>query len=336
MSIRVVSPGLLSTIQDTGRHGYRKDGIIASGAMDLNAYRIANLLTGNNQVDACLEMCLTGATLSFETSHLIALTGADLSPTLDGTPVKMWRPIWVPKGSVLSFGAPRSGCFTYLAIAGGFDIPKVLKSYTTCLAAGFGGFKGRALLKNDLLECKIATELLPLLNSIHHLGSGHSVVEAHWAPDPMLLPVYDDNPVIRIIRGPEWNLFNRWSQEALLGQPFVVSAQSNRMGYRLQGPALSLATPAELLSGAVTFGTVQVPASGNPIILTADHQTTGGYPRIANVVSADFSPLVQTQSGKFIYFKEVTLAEAQQLLYEQESRLEKLKMAIYLKLNQEA
>ncbi|WP_224997383.1 biotin-dependent carboxyltransferase family protein [Cesiribacter sp. SM1] len=334
MSIKVISPGLLCTIQDAGRHQYKKDGIITSGAMDLDACKIANLLTGNNMEEACLEICMKGPELYFENSYLIALSGADLSPMLDGVAVKMWRPIWVPKGSTLSFGAPRSGCFTYLAVAGGFNIPKVLESYSTYLAARFGGYKGRALMKNDVLECNTAKEILPLLNSIYRLGSGNHVVEAHWAPDPQLLPAYDENPVIRFIRGPEWQLFSKASQDALLNEPFKVSARSNRMGYQLQGPELSLSRPAEILSSAVTFGTVQVPGSGNPIILTADHQTTGGYPRIANVISADFSPLVQTQAGKNIYFKETTLADAHQLLSEQGNKLELLRMAIHLKLNQ--
>ncbi|AHM63559.1 Urea amidolyase protein [Flammeovirgaceae bacterium 311] len=336
MSVKILSPGLLSTIQDAGRSGYRKEGIIASGAMDLYAHRIANLLVGNEEEEASIEICMSGLSLQFEASHLVAITGADLSPAVDGISVKMWRPVWIPKGSILSFGAPASGCFAYLAIAGSFDVPEVLGSYATYLAAGLGGYRGRPLQTDDLLECKKATELLPLLNSLKHLGSGHSVVEAPWAPDTQLLPEYQENPVIRVIRGLEWELFNKESLQIFLAEPFRVTAHSNRMGYRLQGPSLSLATQAELLSSAVSFGTVQVPASGDPIVLAADHQTTGGYPRIANVISADFSSLVQTQAGKKIYFKEVTLAQAHQLLFEQQNKLVQLKLAIQIKLNQQA
>lgn len=334
MSFSILSPGLLTTVQDTGRWGYQKEGIIVSGAMDLRALRIANLLVGNPENSAAVEISHIGPTIKFTADHLISITGADLSPTINKVPVKLWRPIFVRKDSILAFGAPRSGSFAYLAVAGSFDVPAVMGSSATYLKAGFGGFEGKSLQAGDLLPCKGPAEGT-VYNFKESSGSQqHSFfVQARWFSDPSLYLSPEATPAIRFIKGPEWELFSQSSQNYFLEEEFKLSPQSDRMGFRLTGPLLSLATAAELLSSAVTFGTVQVPASGNPIILMADRQTTGGYPRIAQVITTDLSKLAQLPTGKTIRFKEIPLQQAQHLLIAQERQLHSLKRALRFKLS---
>lgn len=334
MSLRILSAGLLSTLQDSGRWGYQKEGVLVSGAMDLQALCIANLLVGNPDTTAGLEISLIGPRICFEEDQLIALSGADLSPTIDGVPVRMWRLIWVKKGAVLAFGTPLSGRFGYLAVAGGFGIAPVMGSVSTYIRAGIGGFYGRALQKGDLLPCASSPERIRCF--LHQQGNNSQesgFVEASWAPTPELLPLYQESPVIRAMKGPEWALFTQKSRKALWEDPFTISEQADRMGYRLQGPLLTLISSMELLSSAVAFGTVQIPANGQPIVLLADHQTTGGYPRIAQVATADFSTLVQLPPGKSFHFAQITVQQAQQLYLAQEQRLKQLKTAIALKVN---
>jgi antagonist of KipI len=332
MSLEILKPGLLTTIQDTGRYGHQKEGIIVSGAMDTFALRVANLLVGNPQHQAALEITLTGPAIRFTEDQLISLTGADLSPAIDGERLKMWRPLFVRQGSTLVFNEPRSGCRTYLAVSGGFAIPEVMGSYATYLKAGIGGFKGRALQTGDLIPCQSATSngrALFEMAAAPAQGQGH--VSTKWTPDPQLYPNYQASPTIRAIKGPEYELFSETAKEQIWTERFQVSVQSDRMGYRLQGVSLYLAEQAELISSAVTFGTVQVPPEGQPVVLMADHQTTGGYPRIAQVISADLPILAQVVPGQTIRLQEVSLEEAQQLYMSQEQHIEQLERAIHLK-----
>ncbi|RAU82934.1 5-oxoprolinase subunit C family protein [Pontibacter arcticus] len=334
MSIKVLKPGLLSTIQDTGRYGYQKEGIMVSGAMDEVAIRIANLLIGNDQQAAALEVTLLGPTLYFEADCLIAITGADLSPSINGKPVKLWRPTLVKRNSTLAFGAPVRGCRAYIAVGGGFDVPEIMGSYATYLRAGIGGFKGRALQTGDILTCckPVGNPKLHWEQLQETIGIG-DYAQTTWSPSPELYPTYEHNSTIRAVKGPDYELFPSSSQEYLWTEKFMITTASDRMGYRLQGMPLSLTENKEMLSSAVTFGTIQVPAQGQLIILMADHQTTGGYPRIAQVITADLSQLAQVQPGKFIRFEETTLEKAQQLFIEQEQKIEQLKWALQFKIN---
>ncbi|MBJ6107966.1 biotin-dependent carboxyltransferase family protein [Hymenobacter sp. BT523] len=332
MSISVLRPGLLTTVQDLGRHGYQQDGILVSGAMDATALRVANLLVGNPEPAAGLEITLLGPRLRFETDHLIALTGAHLSPTLNGRPVGMHRPVWVAAGTKLAFGAAVAGSRAYLAVSGGFDVPPVLGSRSTYLRAGFGGFRGRALRAGDQLFVAGPTPTgQQLMAALAASAASADWAQARWAPGPALCPALRPSPVIRAVVGPEYKQFSPESQRAFWHEPFAVSAAADRMGYRLQGPVLTRHTDAELLSSAVTFGTVQVPAGGQPIVLMADHQTTGGYPRIAQVITADFSALAQVRPGQSIRFREVSLVEAQALYLAQERRLRALQRAVEIR-----
>jgi antagonist of KipI len=323
MGLEILKPGLLTTIQDTGRHGFQKDGIIVSGAMDTFALRVANLLVGNAQHEAALEITLTGPSIRFTEDQLIALSGADLSPTINGESIAMWRPVHVKKDSILEFNAPKSGCRSYLAVAGGLDLPQVLGSYATYLRAGIGGFQGRALQAGDVIPCRTCDEQ----------GIAQSFSSSKWTPDPQLYPNYQPNPCIRAIKGPEYELFSETSRAQIWSERFQVSVQSDRMGFCLQGVSLYLEEPVELISSAVAFGTVQVPPEGKPIVLMADHQTTGGYPRILQVISADLPILAQVVPGQTISFEEVTLEEAQQLYIQQEQHLVQLARAVHLKNN---
>lgn len=334
MGLEIIKPGMLTTLQDRGRYGHQKEGIIAGGAMDAFALRVANLLAGNPEEEAVMEITLTGPTIRFTEDQLIALTGADLSPALNGEPLPMWRPLFVREGSTLSFGAPRSGCRTYLAVSGGFDIPKVMGSYATYLQAGIGGYQGRALQAGDFIPCHQPTAAgIALFSQATGTTAGHKHTAATWTPDPQLYPDYKPNPTIRAIKGPEFELFSQTSREQIWTERFQVSTQSDRMGYRLQGVSLYLDEPTELISSAVSFGTVQVPPDGKPIVLMADHQTTGGYPRILQVVTADLPILAQVMPGQTISFEEVSLEEAQQLYIRQEQHLTQLARAIHLKHN---
>jgi antagonist of KipI len=325
VGIKIIKPGLLTTIQDNGRFGYRKEGIIVSGAMDGWALRIGNLLTGNDEKEAGLEITQQGPVLFFEAPQLIAITGADLSPTINQQPVPLWRPVFVNKGSVMEFGKPHKGCRAYVTFAGGLPIPQILGSRSTYLHARIGGWQGRALQQGDIIPFNKEYTLLPLSDM---RGHKNAFTATRWTISPDLLPMYEKDPVIRMIKGPEYELFTEESKDYLTNSSFQISPQSDRMGYRLKGPALSLKTPGEMLSTAVTFGTIQVPASGSSIILMADHQTTGGYPRIGQVVSADFSRLAQAPACSFISFQEVSLKEAQQLFIRQEKKIQLIKRSL--------
>lgn len=323
--LKIIKGGLQTTVQDLGRTGFQKYGVIASGAMDPFAHRTANLLVGNAEQEATLEIALAGPTIEFQESAFIAICGADLSPTIDGVSVKRWRTLSVNKGSILKFGAPRTGCRAYVAIAGGISVAPVMNSKSTYLRAGIGGFHGRALDAGDELPIgRIADEAIEALRKA-------SDQEVDWQ---IPAPRYSAEPIVRLMRGRQFDLFNSTSQQRLFTEAFSVSTDSDRMGYRLEGPQLSLTEPKELISEAVAFGSIQVPADGNPIILLADRQTTGGYPKIGQIASVDLPLATQLKPGDRIRFKEITLEEAQTLFIEQEQQIRQLKVGIRLKMEE--
>ncbi|WP_210490121.1 biotin-dependent carboxyltransferase family protein [Rufibacter aurantiacus] len=329
MGIKVEKPGLLTTVQDLGRYGFQKQGMVVSGAMDSFALRLANLLAGNPENAAALEITLSGPSLRFQEDSLIALAGANLSPKLNGKPIPNHRPVFVRKGTLLEFGAPVQGCRAYLAVAGGFSVPQVMGSASTYARAGVGGYAGRALQKDDVLPIKeYASEQLRYWQE--KCPAAEPFLASTWSISPNVLPTYSENPTLRVLLGPEYALFSENALKTFWSAEFKVSAAADRMGYRVDGPALDLKEPVELLSSAVTFGTVQVTPSGNPIILMAEHQTTGGYPRIGQIISADFPLLAQVRPGSRLRFHQVSLAEAHQLYYRQEQTLEHLKRVLHL------
>ncbi|KQL35746.1 biotin-dependent carboxyltransferase family protein [Psychrobacillus sp. FJAT-21963] len=326
MSIRVLHSGLLTTIQDIGRYGSQKFGVIVSGAMDSYSLRLANLLVGNKENEATLEITLFGTTLQFDEDTLISITGGDFLPTIDGKKVLSWRPILIKKNSVLKFNSAIKGSRAYVAFAGGIDIPEIMESKSTYLRANIGGFKGRALQKGDIFSVGEVSEIGEKL--IEQLKNS----DATWSVDFNNLIRFEQNQYIRVLKGTEFNRFDQESQNIFFEKPYTLTVQSDRMGYRLDGPTLSLAENFELLSEGVTFGTVQIPSNGQPIILMADRQTTGGYPKIAQVITADLPSLAQIQPTGTIRFKEVTLAEAENEIFKNEQQIKNIKNAIHYKI----
>jgi antagonist of KipI len=331
MSCSILRPGLLTTIQDAGRFGYQQAGVIVSGPMDPWALRLVNLLVGNPAGSAGLEITLLGPTIRFEADHLICISGADLSATLNDQKLPLNRPVAVRQGNTLAFGAARLGCRAYLALSGGFAVPRVLGSQSTYLRAQLGGLEGRALQAGDVVP---ATGPTPAGMRLHQRLLAHSPGQqwaaAPWYPKVAPAPAAGATTTVRALRGPEFELFTEDSQQAFWQAEFTVTPNSDRMGYRLAGPELHRHTEREILSTAVTFGTVQVPAAGHPIVLMADHQTTGGYPRIGQVISADFSLLAQVPPGGRLRFQEVGLTEAQYWYLHQEKHFQQLQRALAL------
>ncbi|MGG3874757.1 biotin-dependent carboxyltransferase family protein [Brevibacillus laterosporus] len=337
MSIRVIKPGLLTLIQDQGRFGFRKYGVVTSEAMDPLALRIANMLVGNSEQLATLEMTLTGAELAFEHDSLIAITGADLSFTINGERLPMWRPIFIRAGTVMKGGGCRTGCRAYVAVAGGIEVEQVLGSRSTYARAGMGGYQGRSLQTGDYLSVGEQADVTrAFLKNWHQRLAKKTSVESwasvDWSVSAECLATYRRNPQVRISRGTHFSLFTSESQQHLFHSSYKITPQSDRMGYRLQGAVLQLAEPIELLSEAVAFGTIQVPTEGYPIILLADRQTTGGYPRIGQVATVDLPILAQMRPGEEIMFTEISRDESEQLLVEREQFIMELRQGIHLQM----
>ena len=329
MSITVLKPGLLTTIQDMGRPCYQKYGVIVSGAMDTYSARLSNIIVGNSENEAVLEITLIGPSLKLEKGTLFSLTGANLSPTIDGKSIPIGRAIYLTKDCILEFGTCINGCRSYLAIAGGFDIPIVMNSKSTYLRAGFGGFKGRALKKNDVL--KIGTKSKLSTNIIKSFNGNATFVLSSWHLKSFV-DINSENTVIRVFESTNFKDFKEESIKKLFTTKFTVSSKSDRMGYKLFGEKIELKHTMEMISEPVNLGTIQIPPDGNPIILLSDRQTTGGYPKIANVASVDIQKIAQLKPNDKITFKKITLEEATQLYFERETVVRELKESINLML----
>jgi antagonist of KipI len=300
--------------------------------MDRVALRLANLLAGNDESDAAFEAALVGPAITFDEETVIAVTGADLRPSIDDTPVSLWRPIWVRAGATLRFAAPGAGCRTYVAVAGGLDVPPVFGSRSTYLRAGFGGHEGRPLKSADVLfTCPRSVAADQLVTSLRSVGRSSSA--ARWSVAMTLRPPYADDVVVRVTGGAHLGALTEASRETLFTETFRVSSSSDRMGYRLEAQTLSLREPLELLSEGVTFGTVQLPPGGAPIILMADAQTTGGYPRIAEVASVDLPLIAQLKPGDRLRFRPVSLGEAQALYLARELDIAQARVGLALRLS---
>lgn len=327
MSIQVLHPGLMTTIQDLGRFGSQKFGIIVSGAMDPISLRIANLLVGNDEGEGALEITLLGTTLQFDTDELVAITGGDLQPTIDGEKAPMWRPVLIRKGSVLQFKSAVNGSRAYVAFAGGIVVPEVMGSKSTYLRAAIGGLQGRALQKGDVLDSGDSNPISQAF--VHQLEK--MTAHFNWSVDFTDFLSFEKTQTIRVLHGAEFERFDTESQQAFFSKPYQLTTQADRMGYRLDGAPLRLSEKFELLSEGVTYGTIQVPSNGQPIILMVDRQTTGGYPKIGQVISIDLPCLAQMQPNSTIQFKECSLEQAEVELIKQEQLLRKLAMGIQFK-----
>ncbi|MDR7073244.1 biotin-dependent carboxyltransferase family protein [Fictibacillus barbaricus] len=335
--IKITKPGLLTSVQDLGRYGYQKFGVIASGVMDQTAHRIANLLVGNDENAATLELTLLGPDMEFEKDALISICGGDLSPKIDGNSVKLWRPVFVRAGSKLKFGGCKTGCRAYLAVAGGYTVNDVMESKSTYVRAGIGGFNGRALLADDVLEIGKSSELSQQIASLlADQSEEEKFAQVTWSIASEFMTLSESKPKARVIKGRQYDWFTKESQIKFFSEPFEITSKSDRMGYRLKGSKLELENEQEMLSEAVTFGTVQVPSEGNPIILLADRQTTGGYPKIGQIASVDHSLMAQLKPGDKVSFVEITHEEAQKLYLHREDQIQQLKQGIALKIKQQS
>jgi antagonist of KipI len=332
MSIKVLEPGLSTTVQDLGRVGYQQYGVVVGGVMDKVAARLANALIGNSEEDAVLELTLMGPTLLFQSDTLISICGADLSAKIDEVPVPLWRPIYVKEGSILRFGRPHQGCRAYLALAGGIDVPLVMESRSTYVRGGIGGYHGRAMQKGDVLNLNPikSNHIKNLTEVLSKQVESDPFKSVNWTVSAQIKPAYKKDPEIRFIKGPQYDQFTEKSREQFLTEYYQVTSKSDRMGYRLSATALELSDKVELLSEAVTMGTIQVPNDGQPIILMADRQTIGGYPKIGYVASIDFPVLSQVMPGEKLTFKEISILNAQWLLLEREQMLSEVRIGISL------
>jgi antagonist of KipI len=305
--IEVRSPGLLTTVQDLGREGFGPIGVSASGAADPVALRIGNRLVGNAEGAAALEMTLIGGAFLFPERSVVALAGSDFAATLDGKCVAMWTSVEIGADQTLQLGPTRSGARCYLCVRGGVDVKLFLGSASTHLLSGLGGFQGRALRKRDFLKIGTAGGTFRTFRK----QTLAAKALAHLAP----------RKVLRVTDGPQSDWFSDDARKTFYAATYRVTEESNRMGLRLDGPPTASALGGEMISEGVSLGAVQITAGGLPIILFVEQQTTGGYPKIANVISADLPSLGQVKPRDEIRFERVDLETAHSLFVEQEKLL---------------
>ena len=302
--IQVQEPGLLTTVQDLGRDGFGPLGVSPSGAADPISLRLGNRLVANPESAAALEMTLLGGTFLFPEGAILALTGSDFVASLDGTVVDLWTSVDVRPGQTLRVGPARSGARCYLCVGGGIAVKPFLGSSSTHILTGLGGFEGRPLQKGDVLHIASAT------------GSFRKRTIAPQARNHL-----SPRHVLLVTPGPQSNWFSESSLSEFYRETYRVGEQSNRMGLRLEGKAVTQNSPGEMITEGVSLGAVQVTHGGLPIILFVEQQTTGGYPKIANVISADLHRVGQLRPRDEIRFEQVTFEAARSLLMEQEKML---------------
>jgi len=302
---RVINPGFFTTVQDLGRQGFLKYGVPVSGAMDDFSLLLANMLVTNKPNDACLEIPLIGPELEALKDTQIAITGGNISPQINGQDIEMWQTLKIKEGDVVSFGKTRNGCRAYLSIRGGINVPPVLGSRSTYIRCEMGGIKGRQLKTGDFIEG---------FNSAKVLDVKLSLPEDY-------IPTFSNEAHVRVVLGPQLDSFTEKGVETFLSNPYTISLEADRMGYRLDGSVIEHKAQIETISDAILPGTVQVPPNGKPIITMKDAQTTGGYPKIATLITSDLYILGQAKPKDTVYFHEIALPEARRKLIEYKRRL---------------
>lgn len=314
MGFRVIKGGLLTTVQDLGRNGYQAQGFNVNGVMDRRAFRIANLLLDNPENEAVLECTLIGPTLEFTAPMIISITGGDFRPEINDEEVPMYTALYVAEGDVLKLGSARSGRSCYIAFSNYLKVPVVMGSRSTNLKCRIGGFKGRKLEDGDYIETRITRRIyLPTFLS-----------------RTIPLKEYEENKAtIRVILGPEEEIFSKKGIKNFLETEYTVGAEFDRMGMRLEGSYIESKRGSDIISDGIALGSIQVPSHGKPIILLADRQTTGGYGKIATVISVDLPKLVQRRMDDKIRFVAVTVEEAQRLLLLEERELQDMRKTIH-------
>jgi antagonist of KipI len=334
LKIDITRAGFLTSVQDLGRLGFRQFGVSVGGALDSHGLRVANLLVGNDESSAGLEITLGGLRFRFVDDRIVAWCGGGFDVRLGSTSVAAGHAALVRAGQELMFNQPKVGCRCWLGISGEIDVPIVLGSRSTDLRTNFGGFDGRALRDGDTLPLGRNSERAKTL--INTLGEEKI---AHWKPPHDWSSPAQREPALRFIRGVDWNRFDDVAIQRFTNEEFSVTAEADRMGARLDGPelkrgdnvaGLAAASSMDLISEAVVPGTIQVPPGGKPIVLLGDCQTIGGYPKIAHVISVDLPIAAQLRVGDRVRFREVSLMEAHRLLAERERDLAEFRVGIKL------
>ena len=311
-SIKVLKAGFFTTVQDLGRQGYQKFGMPVAGVMDNFSYRVANNLVGNDEGEAVLEATFLGPELEFSGDMVVAITGANMNPKLNGKEIPMWESIKVMKGDKLALGGILMGIRSYIAFSGELDIELVNNSKSTYAKSGIGGFKGRKLMNNDELQIKVS----------------NNIVAGKYL-DSKYIPEFNKGNNIRVVLGPQDDYFTEEGINTFLSDNgYKITKEADRMGYRLSGEIISHKEKADIISDGALFGSVQVPANGQPIILMADRQTTGGYTKIATVISSDLPKLSQMGSDNEVIFENVSVEEAHKAYKEYEENFSMIKEQI--------
>lgn len=295
----MIIPGIQTTVQDAGRFGYQWSGISPAGAMDLYSLRLANILVGNEMDEAGLEITVVGPQLVFDCAEVIAITGADLSPTLNGMPIAMNCAISVRVGDMLCFGQKKNGARAYLAFAGGIDIPPLMNSRSTLLRNKLGSMNGNALKKGEEVNLRSPCTALP--------NQSYRFVERE--------PIEDQNVTLRVVMGPQDDYFTDEGIRTFLStKGYRVTKQFSRHGYRLSGDVIQHRKGGDIVSDGIALGAIQIPSDGQPIIMLAERQSTGGYTKIANVISVDIAKISQCIAGARICFQPISIEQAQKML----------------------
>lgn len=318
MSMKVKNPGALTTVQDLGRFGYMNKGFSVSGAVDTFSMRLANALVGNALGEAVLEATMMGPEILFETPGVIAVTGGNMSPKLNRTSCPMNRAVTVHAGDTLALGFAGTGCRTYIAVAGGMEIEPVLGSKSTNLKCGLGGFQGRALQAGDCIPFSQKAETLAHMEKRYYEPGR----EPFRAPDSK-----DGIPVLRAVKGPQEEYFTEKGLSTLTETVYTVTNDSNRMACKLSGEPIGFVSSGDIISDGIVTGSIQVSSNGMPIVMLADHQTTGGYAKIGTVISVDIPVIGQRKPGEKVRFAFVTVEEAQKLYRQEKNLLESLSRA---------
>ncbi|MGR3812374.1 5-oxoprolinase subunit C family protein [Jiulongibacter sp. NS-SX5] len=311
--------GILTTVQDLGRTGYQAKGINPNGAMDQTSMRLINILLGNDENEAVIEFHYPTPTITFEEHALFSIGGADFSPSLNRQSIDNWKVHSAAPGDMLTFGKKMKGERAYLSVKGGFKLPKILDSSSTNLRANFGGQK---IVKGTSLELNLKNGTL--------YEATQKIKVFPRTVNVSLRPYIKTDQEIRIIAGAEIDTLDKESRNKIFGQRFIVSGHSDRMGYRLEGDCINSQGNSDLISSAVAFGTIQLLPDGKLVILMADQQTTGGYPKIGNVISTDLPILAQLSVGQHITFREISIEVAEQIVLKQEREFSKFKAAVKL------
>lgn len=310
MGFTVLNKGLLSLVQGGPRIGFQQFGVPVSGGMDDYSLRIANMLVGNDEYEACIEALIIGPSILFDDKTTIAITGGNSGPMLNGIEIDMHRSYIVNRGDTLTFSGMKTGCRAYIAFGGGIDVPVVMGSKSTYTKAKLGGYEGRELKDGD------------------YINLGKCDANANYILPKEYVQNFESNIVLRAIRGPQDDMFDEDNISKLFDSKYTITNECDRMGYRLEGEKINHISGADIVSDGIAFGAIQVPGHGNPIVMMVDRQTVGGYTKIANVISVDLYKLAQAKPGNSISFKEVNIYEAHKELKKYENNMNEIKNSI--------